>query len=1594
MADGSVLLEVIVEGKNVKIVQRQVERVTDAVNENTAAQSRNTKASRQNAEAAKAAGDSHRHFDRGLKGAAGTAGAGAKNFSKMRDVMGGSSGLVGAYATLAANLFAATAAFGALQKAAQVEQLEKGLTAMGTASGVAMGALSQGLQKATGYGISLQDSMKSVALITSAGFDSSAVEQLGKAARATSIALGRDTADSLDRLVRGVVKLEPELLDELGIMVRLDEASESYARKLGKQVSQLTNFEKRQAFLNGVLEESTTKFGDIGDSVETNPYDQLSASLSELSKTFLNIINFALKPLVGFLAENKVALAGLILVLTKGVLNTALPIFQQLAEETKKLAENQSIAAKKANEAASIEIQKRKEQLGLSAKLFGSFGKEYNSIIKNAKSTEDYRQALDKVNDSIRRREIALKSGLVKNKELYADRLNALQLEQQRLEKIIALEERRKTVAGRTGLADIARSAGAEARRTSRGSKIFQSLDADPSINNYIAQIKRSNIVGRRYRTEMAGMEAATAGFLGRIPILGSAIGKTTVLFRSFSTTLGIVAKGLFSAIPFVGQIMLAFDLLSMAFTGVLNLFKSDETKKLEEKLKSASDTVDELSDSFNQLDRYAKNQLSTISKSAQYYEILKNSAGTLSTTYQELRANGAGDEERLEFLTKAIEKSELLTNEAKKQGKVTDLSTLSERARIAAIEKAVEATAELGEAGYEVSVSAKSVSEELGKFRSANAITTPYTALSKALDNLQDSLEKAKSKGIEDVSLFLMEINEADAKFFNLEAERAVLIQIKEDAKKLKEDIARGEEAASFSGFLWSQFGNERVRRQINADLEAGGEASNRAAMADAKAKEAAADAEKKVAAMREEARINDLNARTKQSVLAELQDEIKLQQEKNDLSEQGITARLNAEANLRAAQIRYNNDEIRNLETEKKKHEKNSADFIGYESKINALRKENALLNEQDLSISERAVELSRGSLERLNEEQKYLKAILDINNKISEAIKGRAKSQLDIQKSTLETIRSIAGDNLSTIDQAAIATKESTETINTAEKEYQLKVQSINLEYALLDAQFELLRAELEVAKEKGTISEQSYSKIVNNLSGINLVDSRAAEILAALSERNLTITRAQNAQIVAAANVTREANKDSIERLRLEADFSEAIGNNRDARLKRERAINLEILQIQNDISYLRSNNLDTTEKEKELSAKLLEQQKESLNLSTKSAVTVQGIFANVSETFYQDIKNTVPLVQQLATTFASAVDAAVDSFVDAIVEGENVFKALKESLRESLIESLAEAAKSQLKLGVKLLLSEIPGFDKIFGQDPAQQTAAAATSVATSASSIATTLADIPMALSNLSCVCAGTSSEIAAPANKYLSYENMNQQDGPLFKSQKRNEKLNQVLTSNTGENVDATRGVEGEVGFWGKAQQYATENVGTIAAAGFASMAAALAAGASPKKALLGGILGAVGGAIGGAIGGPAGAMIGSQIGGTVGSSFEKGGVMSSSGPMPLQKYANGGIARTPQLAMFGEGSRPEAYVPLPDGRSIPVTMSNSGGNTNNISINVAVDGNGGSTTTTNSKDTTEEYSRRLGTAISNAVKQELANQQRPGGILYKGRR
>ena len=250
-------------------------------------------------------------YNRTEKGVAQISSNSTKNFSKMQQSIGGeggSGGLVRAYALLAANVFALTAAFGVLSRAAQVETLIESIERLEVVSGRSIRSVARDLQAASGGSLDFANSLRSVSLASSAGFGSDQIEQLGEVAKNASVALGRNLADGLDRIFRGVIKVEPELLDEIGLFVRVNEASQKYADTLGIAASDLTEFQKRQAFVNEAITQGTDKFAAFA-TVDPDAFSRIAASLTDMAQSALAFINKGLLPIIDFLAENKAFLA-------------------------------------------------------------------------------------------------------------------------------------------------------------------------------------------------------------------------------------------------------------------------------------------------------------------------------------------------------------------------------------------------------------------------------------------------------------------------------------------------------------------------------------------------------------------------------------------------------------------------------------------------------------------------------------------------------------------------------------------------------------------------------------------------------------------------------------------------------------------------------------------------------------------------------------------------------------------------------------------------------------------------------------------------------------------------------------------------------------------------------------------------------------------------------------------------------------------------------------------------------------------------------------------------------------------------------------
>jgi lambda family phage tail tape measure protein len=293
------------------------------------------------------------------RGAMGATGASGRDFANQAQGLGG---LVRLYATYAANVFAVGAAFRALREAAAVDNMIRGMDQLGASSGLALGTMAKGLMDATGGAISLQEAIRATTKATSAGLNAQQFEQLGIVARKASLALGVNMEDAISRLSRGITKLEPELLDELGIFTKIGPATEKYANSIGKSVSQLTDFERRQAFANAVLEEGNQKFGDIEGMV--NPYDKLSASLQNLAQEGLSLVNKVLVPIVDMLSQSPTALTGGLALIGTTIVKQALPALGQYRQELQEASKvSAEMAKQKAMEAEGARAAMGKQAL-------------------------------------------------------------------------------------------------------------------------------------------------------------------------------------------------------------------------------------------------------------------------------------------------------------------------------------------------------------------------------------------------------------------------------------------------------------------------------------------------------------------------------------------------------------------------------------------------------------------------------------------------------------------------------------------------------------------------------------------------------------------------------------------------------------------------------------------------------------------------------------------------------------------------------------------------------------------------------------------------------------------------------------------------------------------------------------------------------------------------------------------------------------------------------------------------------------------------------------------------------------------------------
>jgi len=121
-------------------------------------------------------------------------------------------------------------------------------------------------------------------------------------ARGAALATGQSVEFLFDSIVLGVGRQSRQILDNVGIILSAEKANQQYADALGIEASQLTDVQKKQAFLNGTLEAGQLSLDALGGSV-TLQTDRL-AKMKAISEEVDRVWGERLKPTVDALRDS------------------------------------------------------------------------------------------------------------------------------------------------------------------------------------------------------------------------------------------------------------------------------------------------------------------------------------------------------------------------------------------------------------------------------------------------------------------------------------------------------------------------------------------------------------------------------------------------------------------------------------------------------------------------------------------------------------------------------------------------------------------------------------------------------------------------------------------------------------------------------------------------------------------------------------------------------------------------------------------------------------------------------------------------------------------------------------------------------------------------------------------------------------------------------------------------------------------------------------------------------------------------------------------------------------------------------------------
>ena len=163
-------------------------------------------------------------------------------------------GMAAAYISVEALRRAIRYGFEASKVAAEAKQINTALDSMASKYGSTANEIISSLKRASGGTISELELMQSASKAALFDLPLNQLDRLMEIARASATATGQSMQYMFDSIVTGIARGSPMILDNLGLTLKIGEATEKYAQSIGKTTEQLTAEERKMATLNATLE--------------------------------------------------------------------------------------------------------------------------------------------------------------------------------------------------------------------------------------------------------------------------------------------------------------------------------------------------------------------------------------------------------------------------------------------------------------------------------------------------------------------------------------------------------------------------------------------------------------------------------------------------------------------------------------------------------------------------------------------------------------------------------------------------------------------------------------------------------------------------------------------------------------------------------------------------------------------------------------------------------------------------------------------------------------------------------------------------------------------------------------------------------------------------------------------------------------------------------------------------------------------------------------------------------------------------------------------------------------------------------------------